>query len=39
MTAQIFPTNSYSDLEISNTGTAPLKIQDLKINEVTGVWE
>ena len=34
MTAQIFPTNSYSDMEIGNTGTAPLKLQDLKINEV-----
>jgi fructan beta-fructosidase len=39
MTAQIFPANFYSDLEIGNTGTTSLKIQDLTINEVTGVWE
>jgi fructan beta-fructosidase len=39
MTAQIFPTHSYSDLEIGNTGTSPLRIQDLTINEVAGVWK
>lgn len=39
MTAQIFPTNSYSDLEIANTGIATLAIQDLKVNEVAGVWK
>jgi fructan beta-fructosidase len=39
MTAQIFPVNSYSDLEIGNTGTAPLGIQDLTVNQVSGVWE
>jgi fructan beta-fructosidase len=39
ITAQIFPTNSYTDLEIGNTGTASLRIQDLRVNEVSGVWE
>lgn len=39
MTAQIFPTNSYSDLEMGNTGTIPLGIRNLTVNEVAGVWE
>ena len=39
MTSQIFPTNSYSDLEIKNMGKAASKIRDLKVHKVTGVWE
>ncbi len=39
MTSQIFPTNSYSDLEIENTSAASIGIQDLRVNEVTAVWE
>ncbi len=39
MTSQIFPTNSYTDLEIKNMGKAASKIRDLKVHKVTGVWE
>lgn len=39
MTAQVFPMNSFSDLEIVNTATKPLNIADLKVNKVSGVWE
>ncbi|WP_297763680.1 glycoside hydrolase family 32 protein [uncultured Muriicola sp.] len=38
MTAQIFPTASYSDLEIGNTGTTPSQIQDFAVKEVAGIW-
>ncbi|MBT8281455.1 MAG: glycoside hydrolase family 32 protein [Muriicola sp.] len=39
MTAQIFPTMPFSDLKIRNEGAGSIKINRLKVNSVSGIWE
>ncbi len=38
MTSQLFPINSYTDLTIANSGSTPVKIKDLMVNKVAGIW-
>ena len=39
MTAQIFPTESYSEFAILNHGNTRFELNELKVNSVSGIWK